>query len=40
MPFNCVVSMKGHRCGVIENDADITRLSCKLADISSYFNKM
>ena len=36
--FNCVVNMKRHRYGVIENDADIT-LICRLDDISSYFNR-
>ena len=38
-PFNYIVDMKRHRYGVIENDADITRLICRLDDISSYFNK-
>ena len=34
-PFNCFVDMKRHRYGVIENDADITRLICRLDDIIS-----
>ena len=34
-----VVNMKRHGYGVIENDADITRLICRLDDISSYFNR-
>ena len=38
-PFNFIVDMKRHRYGVIENDADVTRLFCRLDDISSYFNK-
>ena len=38
-PFNYIVDMKRHRYGVIENDADITRLICRLDDISSYFNR-
>ena len=37
--FNYIVDMKRHRYGVIENDADITRLICRLDDISSYFNR-
>ena len=36
-PFNYIVDMKGHRYGVIEKDADITRLSCRLDDF--YFNR-
>ena len=31
--FNYVVNMKRHRYGAIENDADITRLICRLDDI-------
>ena len=38
-PFNYIVDMKRHRYGVIEKDADITRLICRLDDISSYFNR-
>ena len=38
-PFNYIVDTKRHRYGVIENDADITRLICRLDDISSYFNR-
>ena len=38
-PFNYIVDMKGHRYGAIEKDADITRLICRLDDISSYFNR-
>ena len=30
--------MKRHRYGVIEKEADITRLICRIDDISSYFN--
>ena len=37
--FNYVVNMKRHRYGVIANDADITRLICRLDDISSYFDR-
>ena len=37
MPFNYIVDMKRHCYGVIENDADITRLICRLDDISSCF---
>ena len=40
--FNYVVNMKRHRYGVIENDAEkikkITRLICRLDNISFYFN--
>ena len=36
-PFNYIVDMKRHRYGVMENDADITRLICRLDDISSCF---
>ena len=32
--FNYVVNMKRHSYGVIENDANITRLICRLDDIS------
>ena len=39
MPFNYIVDMKRHRYGVIEKDADITRLICRLDNISSYFNR-
>ena len=35
--FNYIVDMKRHRYGVIENDADMTRLICTLDDISSSF---
>ena len=38
-PFNYIVDTKRHRYGVIEKDADITRLICRLDDISSYFNR-
>ena len=38
-PFNYIVDMKRHCYDVIENDADITRLICRLDDISSYFNR-
>ena len=38
-PFNYIVDTKRHRYGVIERDADITRLICRLDDISSYFNR-
>ena len=38
-PFTYIVDMKSHRYGVIEKDADITRLICGLDDISSYFNR-
>ena len=31
--------MKRHLYDVIENDADITRVICRLDDISSYFNR-
>ena len=34
-----IVDMKGHRYGVIENDANVTLLICRLDDISSYFNR-
>ena len=36
-PFNYIVDTKRHCYGVIENDADITRLICRLDDISSCF---
>ena len=35
--FNYIVDVKIHRYGVMENDADITRLICRLDDISSCF---
>ena len=38
-PFHYIVDMKRHGYGVIEKDADITRLICRLDDISSYFNR-
>ena len=31
--------MKRHRHGVIENEADVTRLICRIDDISSFFNR-
>ena len=34
-PFNYFVDMKRYRFGIIENDADITRLICWLDDIIS-----
>ena len=34
-PFNYFVDMKRYRFGIIENDADITRLICRLDDIIS-----
>ena len=38
-PFNYIVDTKRHRYGGMEKDADITRLICRLDDISSYFNR-